>query len=46
MNIIFFSFSNITRYQLSGHVLPLLRDWMMDAVGISLDHKSPPQVFG
>ena len=24
--------------------MPLLRDWMTEAVGISLDHKCPPQV--
>ncbi|XP_074653203.1 alkyldihydroxyacetonephosphate synthase, peroxisomal-like [Tubulanus polymorphus] len=29
-----------SRYQLSGMVMPALRDWMAKAVGISLDHKS------
>lgn len=31
------------RYRLSGQVMPLLRDWMMATVGISLDHKTPAQ---
>ncbi|WAR04883.1 ADAS-like protein [Mya arenaria] len=31
------------RYQLSGHTLTHMRDWMTEAVGISLDHKTPPQ---
>ncbi|KAH3703096.1 alkyldihydroxyacetonephosphate synthase, peroxisomal-like [Dreissena polymorpha] len=31
------------RYQLSGHTLTLLRDWMIATIGISLDHKTPPQ---
>ena len=33
----------ILRYQLSGHVLPHLKEWMMEW-GISLDQKSPSQV--
>ncbi|XP_048779948.2 alkyldihydroxyacetonephosphate synthase, peroxisomal-like [Ostrea edulis] len=31
------------RYRLSGQVMPLLREWMMATVGISLDHKTPAQ---
>ncbi|KAK3106229.1 hypothetical protein FSP39_015666 [Pinctada imbricata] len=31
------------RYRLSGQTLPLLKDWMMATVGISLDHKTPAQ---
>lgn len=31
------------RYQLSGHTMTLLRDWMMATVGISLEHRTPPQ---
>ena len=31
------------RYKLSGKVMPLLKDWMCETVGISLDHKTPAQ---
>ena len=31
------------RYKISGHVLPLLRDWFINAVGASLSRKSLPQ---
>ena len=31
------------RYKISGHVLPLLRDWFMNAVGASLERKSLAQ---
>lgn len=36
--------SIFSRYQLSGHTMTLLRDWMMATVGISLEHRTPPQV--
>lgn len=35
---------SLYRYRLSGQVMPMLRDWMMATVGISLDHKTPAQV--
>ncbi|KAK3596239.1 hypothetical protein CHS0354_030884 [Potamilus streckersoni] len=31
------------RYQLSGHTMPQLRDWMMNTIGINLDHRTPAQ---
>lgn len=31
------------RYKLSGQTMPMLKEWMMATVGISLDHKTPAQ---
>lgn len=31
------------RYKLSGHVMPGLKDFMTEAIGISLEHKTPAQ---
>ena len=31
------------RYKISGHKLPLLKDWFLNAVGASLDRKSLAQ---
>jgi alkyldihydroxyacetonephosphate synthase len=31
------------RYKISGHKLPLLRDWFISVIGASLDRRSPAQ---
>ena len=32
------------RYALSGHVLPLLKDWMCETIGIDINLRAPAQV--